>query len=107
MPTNSKWVGLFNVGLNTDNIPLNKRGSGVRRLVLVSFFKAEAERLLSEKNKQSIIYAIEEPETAQHPNNQKILQSAFVTLANEDNCQVLLTTHSPGFACDLPSDSIR
>ncbi|WP_445405567.1 ATP-binding protein [Acinetobacter pittii] len=107
MPTNSKWVGLFNVGLNTDDIPLNKRGSGVRRLVLVSFFKAEAERLLSEKNKQSIIYAIEEPETAQHPNNQKILQSAFVALANEDNCQVLLTTHSPGFACDLPSDSIR
>ena len=39
MPTNSKWVGLFNVGLNTDNIPLNKRGSGVRRLVLVSFLK--------------------------------------------------------------------
>ncbi|WP_336936556.1 ATP-binding protein [Acinetobacter beijerinckii] len=107
MPTNSKWVGLFNVGLNTDNIPLNKRGSGVRRLVLVSFFKAEAERLLNERSKQSIIYAIEEPETAQHPNNQKILQNAFLTLANEDNCQVLLTTHSPGFACDLPSDSIR
>ncbi|RKG35204.1 DUF2813 domain-containing protein [Acinetobacter guerrae] len=107
MPTNSKWVGLFNVGLNRDDIPLNKRGSGVRRLVLVSFFKAEAERLLNEKSKQSIIYAIEEPETAQHPNNQKILQNAFISLANEDNCQVLLTTHSPGFACDLPSDSIR
>jgi len=107
MPTNSKWVGLFSVGLNTDNIPLNKRGSGVRRLVLVSFFKAEAERLLKEKSKQSIIYAIEEPETAQHPNNQKILQSAFINLSNEEKCQVILTTHSPGFASDLPSDSIR
>lgn len=107
MPTNSKWVGLFNVGLNTDDIPLNKRGSGVRRLVLVSFFKAEAERLLKEKSKQSIIYAIEEPETAQHPNNQKILQNAFLNLSNEENCQVILTTHSPGFAADLPSDSIR
>lgn len=107
MPTNSKWVGLFNVGLNTDNIPLNKRGSGVRRLVLVSFFKAEAERLLKEKSKQSIIYAIEEPETAQHPNNQKILQNAFINLSHEEKCQVILTTHSPGFAADLPTESIR
>jgi putative ATP-dependent endonuclease of OLD family len=107
MPTNSKWVGLFNVGLNTDNIPLNKRGSGVRRLILVSFFKAEAERLLKEKSKQSIIYAIEEPETAQHPNNQKILQNAFMNLSDENRCQVILTTHSPGFASDLPVESIR
>jgi putative ATP-dependent endonuclease of OLD family len=33
-PTPSKWTSLFSVGLNTDSgIPLNKRGSGVRRLV--------------------------------------------------------------------------
>lgn len=61
--TQAKWQGLFSVGLNTDGeIPLNKRGSGVRRLVLVSFFKAEAERLKS-CNRRSIIYFIEEPET--------------------------------------------
>ena len=72
-PTPAKWIGLFSVNLITDGIPLNKRGSGVRRLILVSFFKAEAERLLSKGNKKSIIYAIEEPETSQHPNNQKIL----------------------------------
>jgi len=107
-PTAAKWIGLFSVGMDTDDgIPLNKRGSGVRRLVLVSFFKAEAERRLKIGTKRSIIYAIEEPETAQHPNNQRILIESFKALSSEQGCQVLLTTHSPGFASDLPTDSIR
>ncbi|MCT8250154.1 ATP-binding protein [Proteus faecis] len=106
-PTPAKWTGLFSLNLNTDGIPLNKRGSGVRRLVLVSFFKAEAERLLKQGNNKSIIYAIEEPETAQHPNNQKILQSSLRSLSIEPHCQVILTTHSPGFASDLPTEGIR
>jgi len=106
-PTPAKWTSLFSVNLSTDGIPLNKRGSGVRRLVLVSFFKAEAERLLKKGSKKGIIYAVEEPETAQHPNNQKILQSSFSALASESNCQVILTTHSPGFASDLPMNGVR
>jgi hypothetical protein len=107
-PTTSKWTGLFSVGMDTDDgIPLNKRGSGVRRLVLVSFFKAAAERRIATGNKRSIIYAIEEPETAQHPNNQQILLESFKTLAAYSGYQVLLTTHSPGFAAELPTDSIR
>jgi predicted ATP-dependent endonuclease of OLD family len=107
-PTPAKWTGLFSINLETENgIPLNKRGSVVRRLVLVSFFKAEAERRLNSGSKRSIIYAVEEPETAQHPKNQKILIDAFETLLSEDGCQVILTTHSPGLAGDLPSESIR
>ncbi|KRG78806.1 ATP-dependent OLD family endonuclease [Stenotrophomonas ginsengisoli] len=107
-PTPAKWQGLFSLGLNTDDgIPLNKRGSGVRRLVLVSFFKAEAERRLRTSIKRSIIYAIEEPETAQHPNNQRILIDSFKMLSEDPGCQVILTTHSPGFASSLPQDSIR
>ncbi|WP_346268562.1 ATP-binding protein [Burkholderia vietnamiensis] len=107
-PTASKWTGLFAVGMDTDDgIPLNKRGSGVRRLVLVSFFKAEAERRLKTGTSRSIIYAIEEPETAQHPNNQRILIESFKTLASEIGCQMVLTTHSPGFASELPTASIR
>lgn len=108
-PTTAKWTGLFSVSMDTDDgIPLNKRGSGVRRLILVSFFKAEAERRMATGgNKRSIIYAIEEPETAQHPNNQKILIESFKALAGEQGYQVLLTTHSPGFASELPTDSIR
>jgi putative ATP-dependent endonuclease of OLD family len=104
----SKWTGLFSVSMNTDEgIPLNKRGSGVRRLILVSFFRAEAERRMEEARNRGIIYAIEEPETAQHPANQKILLDAFKTLAQESGCQVLLTTHSPEFASELPAASLR
>lgn len=107
-PTAAKWTGLFSVSLDTDDgIALNKRGSGVRRLILVSFFKAEAERRLRNGTTRNIIYAIEEPETAQHPNNQRILIESFKTLATERGCQVILTTHSPGFASELPTESIR
>lgn len=108
-PTQAKWKGLFSVNMQTDDgIPLNKRGSGIRRLILVSFFKAAAERRLASGDKsRSIIYAIEEPETAQHPNNQKILIESFKALAENEGCQVILTTHSPGFAAELPAQSVR
>jgi hypothetical protein len=103
-----KWAGLFSLALNCeDGIPVNKRGSGVRRLILVSFFRAEAERRLAEGSSRSIIYAIEEPETAQHPHNQRILLDSFQQLAAEPNCQVLVSTHSPGFASYLPVESFR
>lgn len=108
MPTTARWVGLFSINLDTDDgISLNKRGSGIRRMILVSFFKAEAERRLRSGNKRSIIYALEEPETAQHPNSQRILIEAFKQLSEEEGCQVLLTTHSPGLASELPASSIR
>lgn len=108
-PTPAKWRSLFSVNMETDDgIPLNKRGSGIRRLILVSFFKAAAERRLAGGDRsRSVIYAIEEPETGQHPNNQRILIDAFKSLAEQDGCQVILTTHSPGFAADLPADSVR
>lgn len=107
-PTPAKWTGLFSLSMDTDeNIPLNKRGSGVRRLILVSFFKAEAERRLKSSEKANIIYAIEEPETSQHPANQKILIESFKEIAAAPNTQVILTTHSPGLAADLPTNSIR
>lgn len=103
-----KWSGVFSLTLNTEEgIPVNKRGSGIRRLILVSFFRAEAERRMLEKTKTSIIYAIEEPETSQHPSNQKILLDALLDLSNEQGCQVIITTHSPGLALSLPTSSFR
>ncbi|MDD4162630.1 MAG: ATP-binding protein, partial [Methanothrix sp.] len=103
-----KWQGIFSLTLNSDQgIPVNKRGSGVRRLILVSFFRAEAERKLSQGGIPSVIYAIEEPETSQHPHNQRILLESLKDLASEPGCQVILTTHSPGFASYLPISSFR
>lgn len=103
-----KWDGLFKLSLTSDDdIPINKRGSGVRRLVLFSFFRAEAERLKEEHAKGNIIYAVEEPETAQHPSNQQKVIAALHTIAESDGCQVMLTTHVPGLASLLPVESIR
>ncbi len=93
--------------LGDDGIPVNKRGSGVRRLVLFSFFQAEAQRRQGLSGKRSMIYAVEEPETAQHPNFQRVVVDSLRTLSEQDRCQVILTTHVPGLAALLPVESLR
>lgn len=102
-----KW-DVFKFGLMGDNgISINKRGSGVRRLILLNFFRAEAERRQAEKGALSVIYAIEEPETSQHPDNQRLLVQALKELAANENTQVMVTSHTPGLAGLLPSDNLR
>ncbi|MFX3625020.1 MAG: ATP-binding protein [Ectobacillus sp.] len=91
-----EWHKIFNFTLDGDNdIPINKRGSGVRRLILLNFFRAQAERASQKRN---IILAVEEPETAQHPNNQRKLVETLMTLSEQQNYQVLVTTHVPAIA---------
>ncbi len=92
-----KWADVFkNVGIAGDeDIPINKRGSGVKRLVLLNFFRADAERRQKEADLENVIYAIEEPETSQHPEHQRALVSALVEMSKTDSAQVLITTHSP------------
>lgn len=90
-----------------DDIPINKRGSGVRRLILLNFFRAEAERRRIGNENSSVIYAIEEPETSQHPDHQEMLIKAFLELSSSPHTQVLLTTHTPALAGLLPLDSLR
>ncbi|QXP78842.1 MULTISPECIES: ATP-binding protein [Winogradskyella] len=96
-PDSLKWIDVFkSVSIACDeDIPINKRGSGVKRLVLLNFFRAEAERRKREENIPSIIYAIEEPETSQHPNHQRKLIEAFIELASAEKTQIILTSHSP------------
>ncbi len=93
--------------LNEENIPLNKRGSGIRRLVILSFFQAQAERRRTESNAPSIIYAIEEPETSQHPNHQKMIIEALADLSAQENVQVIFTTHSANLVREIPVRSLR
>ncbi|WP_167302007.1 ATP-binding protein [Sphingobium vermicomposti] len=102
-----KWDS-FKLSLTGDDqIPINKRGSGVRRLILLNFFRAEAERRRAESSTRRVIYAIEEPESSQHPNNQIMLVRALLALAEDPNTQVLMTTHVPAIASLLPTSSIR
>lgn len=105
--TNKSWDSLFSVSLAGDeDIPINKRGSGTRRLVLLNFFRARAEKEAEGKG-ANVIYAIEEPETSQHPHNPKMLVDAIQDLGNRDRCQVFLTTHTPVLARRFPQDSLR
>ncbi|HET6558034.1 MAG TPA: AAA family ATPase [Prolixibacteraceae bacterium] len=90
-----------------DDIPINKRGSGVRRLIVLNFFRAEADRRRLGNVNNRIIYAFEEPETSQHPNYQKMLIKSFIELSNTHTTQVILTTHTPALAGLLPLNSLR
>lgn len=93
------WDSLFSFQLIDDtNIPLNKRGSGVRRLLLLSYLRAEAERRAVKNANSNIIYAIEEPETAQHPNFQKMIMESLISLSKSEMHQIILTTHTPEIA---------
>jgi putative ATP-dependent endonuclease of OLD family len=100
------WQSLFKVSITGDaNIPINKRGSGVRRLILLGFFRAKAELQRTQNNKQSIIYGIEEPETSQHPRNPRLLMSVLQELSATE--QVVITTHTPMLARVLPDTALR
>jgi predicted ATP-dependent endonuclease of OLD family len=104
-----KWADVFkSVSIAGDeNIPINKRGSGVKRLILLNFFRAEAERRKAEENIPSIIYAIEEPETSQHTEHQKKLIAAFISLSQAANTQVIITTHSAALVKELEFQHLR
>ena len=106
--TPPNWANVFKISLTGDDeIPINKRGSGVRRLILLNFFRAKAEQKATGKEGSGVIYAIEEPETCQHPNNQRMLMEAFSELAEQTGCQVILTTHTPALGRLLPVESLR
>lgn len=99
-----KWS--FSFTLDGENgIPINKRGSGVRRLILLNFFRAEAEKVAGAT--RNVIYAIEEPETSQHPNYQVMLMKALLALAGQANRQIIITTHVPALAGLIPTTGIR
>lgn len=103
-----KWNDVFkNVSITGDEeIPINKRGSGVKRLVLISFFRAEAERRQQASGLPSVVYAIEEPETSQHPDHQRALVNALIALSQADGTQIVLTSHSPELVKQLNFDNI-
>lgn len=107
-----KWSSIFKIDLSADDgVPINKRGSGVRRLILMSFFQAEANRAKLEKLEKNahsvpVIYAVEEPETSQHPDNQARIVEALQSVVDAGD-QVIITTHNPTLAELVPTEAIR
>lgn len=63
--------------------------------------------ICGDENIPKIIYAIEEPETSQHTENQKKLIDAFIKLSENQNTQVILTTHSPNIVKKLDFSNLR
>lgn len=102
-----KWADVFKdvTLIGDDEIPMEKRGSGVRRLVLLSFLRA-AKELESDKSR-SLIYAIEEPETAQHSDNQRKLMKTLQKISISEGFQVVVTTHSASVAKEIGISNIK
>lgn len=103
-----KWDKLFKFVIEDEQgIPLNKRGSGVRRLVLLNFFRARVDMDNEESATNGLIYAVEEPETAQHPDNQRKIMNALLALGKRNNCQIIITTHLSETARMAPKSGVR
>lgn len=101
------WTDIFKkVSIaGDDGIQVNKHGSGVRRLILLNFFRYEAEKKVDEG--KDVVYAIEEPETSQHNEHIKMMMESLKTLAVRDRIQIIITTHSPYLVKQLNYDQLR
>ncbi|MDD2839996.1 MAG: AAA family ATPase [Rickettsiales bacterium] len=98
-----KIDSIFDIKLENDyGVNFNKRGSGIKRLLLIGFFIRKSQ----EKNKDNQIYAFEEPESFQNPENQKKLMEAFKKMS-ENNYQIICTTHNPQIASFFETQNIK
>ena len=102
-----KWGDIFkNVSIaGDDGIQINKHGSGVRRLILLNFFRYEAEKKVAEG--KDVVYAIEEPETSQHNEYIHMMMDALKTLAGREHIQIIITTHNPYLVKQLDYSNLR
>ena len=103
------WKHLATVGINIIDklgyeVPAEKRGSGLRRLIMVSYLRYMAQRSRDDGS-PSVIYGIEEPETSLHPGAQKVLLDSIKILA-DNGTQIIFATHSPVFVSDLNQENV-
>lgn len=100
-----KAVALQIYGKDHDGVdkPLEKRGSGIRRLLMVAFFEYLAEK--GEEKAANFIFGIEEPENDLHPGLQRELTQSFRQLA-DIGYQIIITSHSPVFAGASPIEDL-
>jgi len=96
-----KWKDLISFYLECKDsqgkeIPFSRRGSGLRRLLMVAYFQYLSQRQREATNPIRHVYAIEEPETYLHPGAQRVLLESFKDIARNE--QILVSSHSPVFA---------
>lgn len=119
----TNWTkAISNDILDSNAIPINKKGSGIRRLLLLSYLMVQAQKTSCQKNKESIIYAIEEPETSLHPKMQDKFINELIHMAERDDYitgedvpsniaelqkyKILVTTHLPNYLAYATQDQV-
>ena len=119
----TNWQKAISNDINDENdIPINKKGSGIRRLLLLSYLMVDAQKKTAINNKKNIIYAIEEPETALHPKLQVKFITELYRMANNhsyatgdeiptnfdetNEYKILLTTHTPNYLAYATQDEV-
>src|SRR5690554_506429 len=86
---------------NNNEFKLSECGSGVQSLVAIAIY-----RYLANADNTNYIIAIEEPETNIHPQGQKeMILSLFEELEDND-IQIIFTTHSPTLIDQLPHNKV-
>ncbi len=100
-----KAVSFEILGKDRDGVEhsLDRRGSGMRRLLMVAFFQYLAER--DRPVDGNYVFAVEEPENCLHPGLQRDLVESFRTLSLSGS-QIIMTTHSPVFVGASPVDDL-
>lgn len=104
-----QWKRMTTMNFDTTDasgaeVPLENRGMGVRRMLMVAFLRYKADKARIKPTKR-IVYGIEEPETCLHPSAQRILIDCLRTLANSGD-QIIMTSHSPVFAAEARQENI-
>ncbi|TSC84828.1 MAG: ATP-dependent old family endonuclease [Parcubacteria group bacterium Gr01-1014_13] len=85
---------------NGEEVDLDDLGQGTQRIIVASILKAYVD-ILIERNKHSqepILILFEEPEIYLHPELKRTLNITLKKIAEQDNHQVIITTHDPYFA---------
>lgn len=102
----AKWENAYKAVAFHDenNVPLATRGSGMRRLALLSFFRVSAKGSAAGK---PVIFAVEEPEVFLHPDLQKEVWNALTELASQEGSQVLITSHSSNLIAKTHVTQVR
>ncbi len=94
----SKFVFFSN--LQGEEFPIYSLSGGEQQLISKLF------TLYIGRYKNQVIL-IDEPEESLHPSWQYRIAPLYKKIADENNCQIILATHSPQIISSIPKDSLR
>jgi len=88
----------------SDKLPLTSQGDGFQRSMMFSLIanlaelnKGEQKASKKSAKNECTFYIIEEPELFLHPNHQTYFRNKLEEIANSNDAQIILTSHSPYF----------